>query len=229
MIKLDPRLQLVADMVDKNCRLADIGTDHAYLPVYLLENNLIPSAIAADLRSGPLSHAEETVRVAGLEKQIELRLSDGLDKFQAEEIDCVVMAGMGGILITQIIDRAHWLCTDTKTLVLQPMTDAPLLRTYLAEHGFAIIAERAIGDAKHIYTVIKAKYCSKPFRPTALQALVGLLNQPLGEFEKRYLKKERASLSKQMNGLAVAGKDNEVEEIAKLYNELTNLLGEESL
>ncbi len=225
MIKLDPRLQLVADMVDCDCRLADVGTDHAYLPVYLIEQNKIEYAIASDLRSGPLAHALAAVTAAGLEKQIELRLSDGLDQIAAHEIDCVVMAGMGGILITQLLLRASWLKNDTKTLVLQPMTDAPLLRSFLAEQGYEIVAERATGDNKHTYTVIKAKYSGNVRLLTPLQATVGLLNQPLGEAEKRFLQKEQSALAKQIKGLTMAGKERDVAEIMPLYQELTELLG----
>jgi tRNA (adenine22-N1)-methyltransferase len=161
MKKLDPRLLLVADFVDQDCVMADIGTDHAYLPVYLVEQGHISSAIASDLREGPLSHAKETVENAQVGEQVELRLSDGLENIQSHEVDCVVMAGMGGILISQLIEHAPWLQDQTKTLVLQPMTDAPLLRSFLAENGFEIVKERATGDKKHCYTVIKAVYSGK--------------------------------------------------------------------
>ncbi|MBR4868463.1 MAG: SAM-dependent methyltransferase [Clostridia bacterium] len=185
MKKLDNRLQLVADMIDQNSVVADIGTDHAYLPVYLVEAGIIPSAIAADLRPGPLEHAKTTVEAARLQEKILLRLSDGLDGFQPYEADCVVMAGMGGILITQLIKRAEWLRDTTKTLVLQPMTDASLLRTFLAENGFAIVNERATSDKKYCYTVIKAVYNGECHTPSLMQSIVGGFVFPLGQEERR--------------------------------------------
>ncbi len=226
MKKLDPRLQLVADFVEPNQVVADIGTDHAYLPVYLVSQGLIPSAIAADLREGPLSHAKEAVDGAGLGDQITLRLSDGLEKIEAHEADCIVMAGMGGILISQLIERTTWLKDNTKTLILQPMTDAPLLRSYLAENGFEIIKERATGDKKHCYTVIKAVYHSDCSVLTPLQAVKGKLDTPLGDWERKFLEKERAAISKQIKGITCSDENADVSSLAALYDELSLLLGD---
>ncbi len=224
MKKLDKRLQLVADMVDSGVVVADIGTDHAYLPVYLVEQGKIPSAIASDLRKGPLEHAKNAVESAGLQDKIDLRLSDGLDAILPYETDYVVMAGMGGILISQLIERATWLKDTTKTLILQPMTDAPLLRSFLAQNGFSILCERAISDTRHSYTVIKVRYNGVCRMLTPVQATVGGLRCPLGEEERRFLKKEQTSLLKQINGLKSAGKETETTELILLYNELTELL-----
>lgn len=224
MKQLDKRLQLVADMINEGAVIADVGTDHAYLPVYLVEQGKAPSAIASDLREGPLSHARQAVEAAGLQDKIDLRLSDGLDAVLPHEADCVVMAGMGGILITQLIERAPWLKNSEKTLVLQPMTDAPLLRSFLGEHGFDVLCERATSDKKHCYTVLKAVYDGVCRILTPLQAVVGKFNQPLGEDEIRFLKKEQASLLKQMKGLHVAGDETQASQLAVLYNEINQVL-----
>ena len=224
MKKLDNRLQLVADLVDRDRVLADIGTDHAYLPVALVKQGLIPSAIASDLRAGPLAHAKEAVKAAGLQEQIQLRLSDGLDKILPHEADCITMAGMGGILITQLIERAPWLRDPEKSLVLQPMTDAPLLRFFLAKNGFELLTERATFDKKHNYTVMKAVYSGVVWEPTPLQAMVGKLNEPLGEAERRFIQKEQASLLKQSKGLSAAGNETESVRLTALYNDLSQVL-----
>ena len=92
MKQLDKRLQLVADMINEGAVIADVGTDHAYLPVYLVEQGKAPSAIASDLREGPLSHARQAVEAAGLQDKIDLRLSDGLDAVLPHEADCVVFS-----------------------------------------------------------------------------------------------------------------------------------------
>ncbi len=220
MKQLDPRLGLVAQMVDPGRLLVDVGTDHAYLPVYLVENRMIPRAIASDLRKGPLAHAETAVTQAGLQEHIALRLSDGLDAIEPHEADCVVMAGMGGILITQLIEKAPWLQDATKTLVLQPMTDAPLLRAFLAENGFAIIDERATQDKKHVYTVIKAVYDGNKRTLSPLEALVGALDVNRGESERAFLQKEANSLQKQGSGLTAAGKQEQAHGVFALHNQL---------
>ncbi len=224
MKKLDARLSLVADFVDRDCALVDVGTDHAYLPVYLMQQGYIRTAIGADVRPGPLSRAKETVKAAGLLEQIDLRLSDGLDEIHPQEADCIVMAGMGGILITQLIQRAEWLKNPQKKLVLQPMTDAPLVRAFLAEQGFDLIRERATADKKHVYTVMKAAYSGKVRSLSPLAAVIGGLDQPLGSFEIRFLQKEQAGILKQMRGLHQAGQMTEAARLAGLYQDLSAVL-----
>ena len=102
-VQLSGRLQAIADLVTCRTVLADVGTDHAHLPVWLCETGKIKSAIAMDVRRGPLLRAEESIRLAGLEDRIRLRLSDGLEQLRAGEADSIVIAGMGGILIRTIL------------------------------------------------------------------------------------------------------------------------------
>ena len=108
-MKLDSRLMAIANLVSKNRIFADIGTDHAYLPVYLVENGIVNRAIAADLRVGPLDNAKETVVSHNLTDKIELRLSDGLDNFKENEAQEIAVAGMGGLLIASCVERTKWL------------------------------------------------------------------------------------------------------------------------
>lgn len=222
--KLDRRLQLVADMVPYGSTVVDVGTDHGWLPVHLVREGKIPFAIASDLRPGPLSHARCAVEDAGLEKKIHLRLSDGLDAIDPKEASCVVMAGMGGILITQLLEKAPWLKDPAKTLVLQPMTDAPLLRSWLGEQGFSIVEERATGDKRHCYTVIRGVYDGNCRRLSVLRSMVGKLDDPLDEGAKRFLEKEAARLQKQIKGLKVAGKDDQAAPLVYLWDELTKVI-----
>ena len=150
---LSPRLLAVAGWVPPDCRLADIGTDHALLPAWLLLQGRIRSAIAADLRPGPLRRAAETVSRFGLDCRIDLRLSDGLDGLEQHEADCVVMAGMGGETIRGILAKAPWTRTDT-LLVLQPQSKGPQLRRWLAENGYSILRERCVRDGGHWYPIL---------------------------------------------------------------------------
>ena len=121
-MELTPRLQAIAFQVPQGARLADIGTDHGYLPAWLLLNGKIETAIAADLRAGPLERARETSRQYGLEGAISFRLCDGLTGIAEDEVDTVAIAGMGGETISAILGNAPWI--RDKLLLLQPMTGA---------------------------------------------------------------------------------------------------------
>ena len=126
-IELSPRLRLAADLVPEGARLADVGTDHAYLPACLLMEGKIPSAIAADLREGPLRRARETAAEYGCGDRMAFRLCDGLSGIRPEETDAVVIAGMGGETIAQILEAAPWVRTRKIPLVLQPMSSLSLI------------------------------------------------------------------------------------------------------
>ena len=147
-IELSPRLRLAADLVPEGARLADVGTDHAYLPACLLMEGKIPSAIAADLREGPLSRARETAAEYGCGDRMAFRLCDGLSGIRPEETDAVVIAGMGGETIAQILEAAPWVRTRKIPLVLQPMSSIPELRQRLGEGGFRILEERLAREGR---------------------------------------------------------------------------------
>ena len=133
-LELTPRLRLLADWVPPGARLADVGTDHAYLPVWLVQNGVCPAAIAADLRPGPLEAARRHVAAAGLEDRISLRLGDGLAPVFPGEADDIVIAGMGGETIAAILSAADWLADARLRLVLQPMSRAEETRRGLLKN-----------------------------------------------------------------------------------------------
>ena len=118
-------------MVRKGVVAADIGTDHAYLPSYLVLNGICPRAIACDLRRGPLENAAETLERMGAADRITLRLSDGLDELSAGEADDIIMAGMGGTLISRLLERTDWIKNKNIRLILQPMSHAEDVRLFL--------------------------------------------------------------------------------------------------
>lgn len=152
MIELSPRLAMAAGMVPWGARLADIGTDHAYLPAALVLSGRIPCAIAADLRSGPLERAEKTVKEFNLTDKIQLRLCDGLRGIRPHETDAVVIAGMGGETIAAILGAAPWLRAGDVPLILQPMSSMYDLRRWLGEHGFRIEREELCREGETLYT-----------------------------------------------------------------------------
>lgn len=143
-------------MVTPGNRLADIGTDHGYLPIWLIQNKRVPYAIGMDIRPGPLEHARANMRNAGVSDNMELRLSDGLDQLQNAEADTVVISGMGGMLIISILRDASDKICCLKELILSPQSDIPMVRQYLRTNGFLIVDEEVIIDGQKYYTIIKA-------------------------------------------------------------------------
>ena len=158
MINLDKRLSVVASMVRRGSRVADIGTDHAYLPVYLVQAGICPGGIATDIRSGPLEAAHRTVTEASLTDVIALRLGDGLSPVAADEADDIVIAGMGGETIVDILSAAAWVKDICLRLVLQPMTRAEELRRWLLTNGFSVSEERLVRDGHRLYPVMTVAY-----------------------------------------------------------------------
>ena len=159
-MKLSPRLKAAADFVRCGKKIADIGTDHAHLPIYLVEKGICPCAVASDVRPGPIANAKENVEQAGLEDKISLRLASGLDKVSPNEADDIVIAGMGGILIAELIEKAEWLKNSEKHLVLQPQSHAEILREFLIQHGYYIEKEEICEDAGRLYCVMSVYFGS---------------------------------------------------------------------
>lgn len=158
LFTLDNRLRLCADFVRKGARLADIGTDHAYLPIWLVKNGIIKHALACDINEGPLSAGKADVDQYGLSDNITLRLSDGLKCVNADEADDIVIAGMGGELIAKILSGCKWAKRAHKHFILQPMTKCEVLIRFLYENGFEIISQRACECDKKHYTVMLCHY-----------------------------------------------------------------------
>lgn len=151
-MELTPRLQAIANQVPQGTRLVDVGTDHGHLPVWLLLNGQIDRAIAADLRAGPLDRARDTARQYGQTERVSFRLCDGLADVRPEEVDTVVVAGMGGETIAAILKAAPWSRKD-KLLFLQPMTGAPKLREWLQANGYLILNEEIVREGKKLYSI----------------------------------------------------------------------------
>ena len=155
-MKLSNRLMKIAQLIPRGARIADIGTDHAYLPVYCVQNKISPCALAMDINEGPLSAAHANVCKYGVGSGIELRLSDGLSALEADEADVIVIAGMGGLLIRNIID-AKPSAAKTSLLILQPMNAAKELREYLYSSGYCIQNEYIAHEPGKYYNIILAK------------------------------------------------------------------------
>lgn len=220
-LELTPRLQLLADWVDSGARVADIGTDHAYLPVWLLLHGRVTRAIASDLRSGPLARARETAEAYGVLDSIDLRLGNGLEGISPEEADTIVIAGMGGENIAAILNAAPWTADGNHTLLLQPMTRAEELRGFLAEHGYAILREALVRDRGTIYPVMAAAAGKMRLTPGQLLGGAKLQMDPL---EDRYLIEKIIRLQCAVAGLNRSGAAADREKADRLRQEITALM-----
>ena len=155
-LELPPRLRLIAGWVPEGAYLADVGTDHGYLPTWLRLQGKIQGAVASDLRPGPLERAKVTGLLYGTDN-IEYRLCNGLAGIRPSEVDTVTIAGMGGETILSILKAAPWTADGQHTLLLQPQSHEEMVRQYLAENGFAITREALVRDRGTLYTVMEAK------------------------------------------------------------------------
>lgn len=153
-MKLSKRLETVASFVPKGSNIADIGTDHGYVPICLVENKTAVHALAMDVRLGPLLRAKAHVQAAGLDNRIEVRLSDGLKKLKPEEADCVIMAGMGGELMIHILEDGRHMWESIRYWVLSPQSELEKVRHYLEEESFSIVRETMMKEDGKYYTVM---------------------------------------------------------------------------
>jgi tRNA (adenine22-N1)-methyltransferase len=156
-MELSTRLQAVADWVPKGARLADIGTDHGFLPVWLVKYGIIDFAIAADLREKPLETAKHSAARHGLSDKISFRLCDGLADIKPEEVDTVSIAGMGGETIVSILKAAPWTLDRNTRLLLQPQSASNELRSFLCEKGYRILRETIAREENRFYILIEAE------------------------------------------------------------------------
>lgn len=210
---LDERLNLCAGFVRSGAKLADIGTDHAYLPVSLALSGHITSAIAADINPEPLSRGKQTIEKYDMSHLVYLRLCDGLAGISPDEADDIVIAGMGADTIIGIIDAAPWLKDAEKHLILQPMTKSERLIKYLYENGFEIKEQKAcIADGKP-YSVMLVHYTGKQADFDDLFTYWGKLHPELFEADKKFLELQAGILQKR------AAADSRNGELSQLITE----------
>ncbi|CEH35142.1 tRNA (adenine(22)-N(1))-methyltransferase [Romboutsia lituseburensis] len=160
-MKLTDRLLKIASLVTKGKKVADIGTDHGYIPVYLLNKGDIDYAILADVNKGPLENAKKEVRHNGLMDKVDLRLGSGIEVLEKNEVDEIIIAGMGGILISELLEAKKEVAHSLDKLILQPMQAQNELRKYLLNNGYEILDEVLVKEDFRLYEIIIAKYTSK--------------------------------------------------------------------
>lgn len=160
-MELSLRLQTICNMIDSCKTIADIGTDHGYIPIYLIKNKICESAIACDINKGPLEKAKENIKLENLEDKISLRLGSGFDKLTSGEANVAIIAGMGGHLIKDLIESGMEVFKALDYLILQPVQNPDVLRKYIYDSGFEVIKEELCIDEKIFYEIIKIRYVNE--------------------------------------------------------------------
>ena len=171
----DARLQSAIPYIKRGGRVADIGTDHAYLPIHLVREGIVKSAVAADINLGPILSARANIESVGLNEHIQTVQTDGLHGIEQYAPDDVLIFGMGGELIVKILSEAPWVKNGAIGLILQPMSRANLLRKWLLENGFSILGE-SLTDPNKFYQTIYARFDGVGAQYTEEELLLGRKN-----------------------------------------------------
>lgn len=205
-LPISKRLLCCASMVQPGSRVADIGTDHGYLGIYLLQSGAARHVIACDLRKDPLENARRNAKLFGVDGEMELRLSDGLEKILPDEVDTVVMAGMGGDLIQKILSQCPWRKREGLQFILQPQSAGNVLRRWLCEDGFEIQREEPVQDGHFLYTVMDIRQGEPaPLTPGTEYASPALLASGI-PLVGNYLARVENALQETVRGLTNAEK-----------------------
>ena len=192
-MELSKRLMSVASMVTPGSKVADIGCDHGFVSIYLVEKEICPRVIAMDVNEGPLLRAKEHVSEHGLDKRIDIRLSDGIDKLLEKEADSIFIAGMGGRLVIKILSDHFDKVKDLKEIILQPQSELHLVRNFLAKQGLTIVQEDMVEEAGKFYPCMKAVWKEETVDYTELEEWYGpLLLRQEHSVLHRFLLKEKS-------------------------------------
>jgi tRNA (adenine22-N1)-methyltransferase len=224
--KLSDRLQAVADFIPKGFTLADIGSDHAYLPCYVVKKGTVPFAIAGEVVEGPFQSALRQVTEEELSEQISVRKGNGLEVIHPNEVDCITIAGMGGALISSILDSGKDKLSNVKRLILQPNISAISIREWLMENGWALVNEKILEEDGKIYEVLVAER-GEPHQSYNSELQKGLLFGPLLMREKNHVfmkkwKDEKKNWERILSQLAEANESDEVQlKIHELKEKIT--------
>ncbi len=220
---------MVASMVQKCHTLADIGTDHSYIPIYLIKNNIADRAIASDISIGSCDKARQNVLLYGMDNKIDVRCGNGLEIIASDEkIDCIIIAGTGGLLSIDILKTNENAVQNASQLILQPQRNIDKLRQYIHSIGFKIENENMIKEKGKFYTAmsaVKGKESYSPLENYFGRILIEKRSQVLKEFAETEYNKICGILKKiENNGKTDNAKYNELTELSKLYEEVLKCL-----
>ncbi|MBE6800144.1 MAG: SAM-dependent methyltransferase [Ruminococcaceae bacterium] len=222
IINLSDRLSAAASLVKGGGIVADIGTDHGYLPIYLIQSGKIKKAIAADIGKMPLENARSSVAQYKLADKIELRLSDGLNSFKENEVNEIVFAGMGGTLIAKKLKEAPWIKNKNLHFVFQPQSRAEDLREFLYSNGFEIGTEIATHEGNRFYIAFDAFYTGEIREFSVADCFLGKL--PKTDDAKTHIKKQVNRLQKRYDATKEIGKEDK--ELFETIHKLKDFLND---
>ncbi|GGP12696.1 tRNA (adenine(22)-N(1))-methyltransferase [Oceanobacillus neutriphilus] len=226
-VPLSKRLKLIADYLPDGANFADIGSDHAYLPAYVCLSDKTARAIAGEVNQGPLESAKKTIQLHQLEEQIDARSGDGLAVLKEGEVEQIVIAGMGGSLITSILEKSPAIAKSAGRIIAQPNVDARVVRQWFNQNDFILIAEEIVGEQGHIYEILVADRhtnVSSPYNDNPQIKDKQLLLGPylLAEKNNTFIKKwslEEANLERIISQMQQAKQVNQ-EKISAFQTEL---------
>ena len=211
MQNLSPRIEKLWQLAGKCRCLGDVGTDHGFVPVHMVETGLAENAIASDINKGPLERARDHVKEAGLEGKIQLRLGSGMTVYKPGECDVFIVAGMGGLLIADILQVSRDVAESADKLILQPNTCIPDLRKYLWDNGFTILDENTLAEREHTYIFLTVKYTGE------VKSDYSRIDLEMGEVLQKkedgpvFFKALHTKTTRKLEGLKKAAKENIVE------------------
>ncbi|HEM3725789.1 TPA: tRNA (adenine-N(1))-methyltransferase [Streptococcus suis] len=220
--KLSKRLAAVADYVPQGARLADVGSDHAYLPLFLVEQGRIDFAIAGEVVQGPYQSALQNVEQAGQSDKISVRLANGLAAVElADQVSTITIAGMGGRLIAEILEAGKDKLGSVERLVLQPNNREDDVRRWLVEHDFQLVAEKILEENDKIYEILVAEEGNVDLTADQLRFGPYLLVEQSTTFQKKWLKEldkltyalEQVPLERQADRSAISQKIQQIQEV----------------
>ena len=220
-LPLSTRLLACAGFVNKGDRVADIGCDHGYLSIHLLQNGIASSVIASDVAEGPLDSAVRNARKYGVQDNIQFYLSDGVRNIP-RDFDTLICAGMGGDTMIHILESAPWLRSEQYRLILQCQSKRPELRKWLYEHGFAVSRETLAQDGKFYYPVMEIIYAPGEFLSGADLYITPALRQSSSPLLPAFYERVVGGIRKNVEGLARTGGEK-YEEMKKILDELLEM------
>lgn len=230
MIELGERLTRVASFVPNGSKVCDVGSDHAYLPVYLIQNDQISCAIAGEVVEGPFLSAKQTVRDYRMEDCIEVRLGDGLQILSKEdEVTAVTICGMGGELISRILEAGYSgsHLNGRERLILQPNVAEHFVREWLMNHSYQIVDETVVSDNHRLYEIIVAEPAGERVEYTELELKYGpiLLQQPseLSVAKWNRMNRKNKEILEQLQK-SKAPQLEKIEQFEKAFNELQGVI-----
>ena len=219
-MELSKRLQAVAALVSVGLNVADIGTDHGYIPIYLIQSQKCKKAFAMDVNEGPLLRAKEHIAMYHFENEIEVRQSDGVKALKVGECECVIIAGMGGALTIQILEEGKEIFRNLKEFVLQPQSELEKVRQYLCENGYCVVAEDMVLEDGKFYPMMKVVN-GTPCKHNIVQLRYGkgLLEQKHPVL-KKFLEKEVQTKEKILKNLESESSEHILNRIKELKEDI---------